>query len=53
MKIAKDIMFLGLGAASVFAYQKYGDKVVASVEEMMDKKLRIAKKIDDELEDMM
>ena len=53
MKIAKSILLIGIGAASVLAYQRYGDEVVESIEDMMDKKLQILSKMDEELEDMM
>lgn len=50
MKIAKDLLFISIGAISVMAYQRYGDAIIESI---MDNKMRLMNKIDNELEDMM
>lgn len=53
MKIAKNAMLIGLGAASVLAYQRYGEGIMCAAEEMIDSKMKTLKKMDEKLEDMM
>ena len=50
MKLGKDLVFMGLGAGAVLAYQKYKKPVMKSVNKMIDSK---AKKVNKTLEDMM
>lgn len=50
MKLGKDLVFMGLGAGAVLAYQKYKKPVMKSVNKMINTK---AKKVDKALEDMM
>lgn len=53
MKIAKNVFLMGLGAASVLAYQRYGEEAACAAKEMVDKKIKNLKKMDEKLEDMM
>ena len=53
MKMVKDLLFISLGAMSVLAYQRYGTAIIETVEDMMDKKMKVMNKIDNELENMM
>lgn len=50
MKMAKDIMMMGLGAGAVLAYQKYNKPVMKKMEKAVDKTVKMA---NDKLEDMM
>jgi hypothetical protein len=53
MKIAKNMFLMGLGAASVLAFQKYGEEAACAAKEMIDMKIKNLKKMDEKLEDMM
>ncbi len=50
MKIVKGLCLMALGATAVLAYQRYGEDVMYSMENMVKKKAKCAC---EELEDMM
>lgn len=52
MNILKDSMFVLAGALAVLAYQRYGEDMIDAVEDMLDKKINMLKKLDNELEEM-
>lgn len=52
MRALKDAMFVSLGVVGTLAYQKYGCKMKDVMEDMLENKIDMLKKMDDKLEEM-